>query len=74
MLECAAREAVLEQLLDASAADLAPLPADEQRRSLDKQLCTERVWALTRAPSHGHGGAHLWTVNLTAPLDAVCPG
>ncbi|KOO32676.1 protein nedd1 [Chrysochromulina tobinii] len=74
VLECAAREAVLEQLLDASAADLAPLPADEQRRSLDKQLCTERVWALTRAPSHGHGGAHLWTVNLTAPLDAVCPG
>lgn len=72
-IECSASAAVLEQLLDASAAELSALPADEQRRRLDKRLYAEYAWALTREPNSGlEGGQHAWRVNQCAPLGAVC--
>ena len=62
-----ASPAVLEELCDASAAELAEMRPEEQRKRLAQQMYVERAWALTRELSP-EGGLGQWRVNTTARL------
>ena len=64
---CEAGCTVLEDLLDASADELARLSPEEQRRRLGRFLWQERLWALTRAAGPAGAGS-TWRVNLSVEV------